>query len=145
MKSSYKKAMIALGLMAAVLLLYKYSKVIDGFESGDTFVSISKTYINDAKKTTINDNKNMINLIKEYKTEDKDLQQMFDKLIASENNILDNYDQNNQTDLTDLTNKIKILKEKNYNLNDKSISAIIGSANFFETKIKCINAVKGYI
>ena len=139
MKSSYKKAMIALGLIAAVLLLYKYSKVIDGFESGDTFVSISKTYIEDAKKTAENDNKNMNKLIKEYKTEDTNLKTQLDNLLSSEDTILKKYTPNKQSDLTEFNNNMKSLK------NNTDINAIYESAGFFETKFRAINAVKGCI
>lgn len=139
MKSSYKKAMIALGLIAAVLLLYKYSKVVEGFEQDDKFVTISKKYIEDAKKTAENDNKNMNKLIKEYKTEDTNLKTQLDKLIASEDTILKNYTPNKQSDLTELINNMMSLK------NNTDINAIYESAGFFETKFRAINSVKGYI
>jgi hypothetical protein len=50
MKSSYKKAMIALGLMAAVLLFYNYSTVTEGLENNDEFKKLNNKFIADIKK-----------------------------------------------------------------------------------------------
>ena len=72
MKTSYKKAMIALGLMAAVLLFYKYSTVVEGLEPvnpHDPIIPITKRYIANVKKILDDKKKKIKNLIDKLEQE----------------------------------------------------------------------------
>jgi hypothetical protein len=90
MKSNYKKALIALGLMAAVLLYYKYSTVTEGLSGqDDPFIKRTNKYIADIK-TLIDDKKRKIKTLinnLEQKSKSKSKSKLNSQDIQKLNNL----------------------------------------------------------